>query len=262
MTHSISYRRILTSMGYYNYQNGLIYHHIRQEGGWENHEEMSRRFILKAFDFYKPEKVTVLGSGWLLDFPFAEIVERTRKIRLVDIIHPPDVIDQTKGFENVEIVEEDITGGLIEEIWKKKGNPFFPRRLVSLKDLVVPEYNPADDPGMVISLNILTQLESLPIDFLKRRSKIKDEEIDLFRSEIQKKHIDFLMKHRSVLITDYAEVITDNSGSIKTIPTLATDLPSCSQSEKWTWNFDNTRDDSYNSRSHFKVVALINSRDE
>ena len=92
MTHSISYRRMLNKMGYYNYQNGLIYHHINQHGGWENHEEHCRGFIIKALDFYKPEKVTVLGSGWLLELPLAELVERTGKICLVDIVHPPDVI--------------------------------------------------------------------------------------------------------------------------------------------------------------------------
>ena len=114
------------------------------------------------------------------------------------------------------------------------------------------------DPGMVISLNILTQLESLLLILLKRDQKSKKKNINLFRAEIQKKHIDFLMKHKSVLISDYAEVITNRSGSIKTIPTLLTDLPACQFSEEWTWNFDQTGADLYNSRSQFKIVALIN----
>ena len=42
----------------------------------------------------------------------------------------------------------------------------------SLEDINIPEYIPDCDPGMVISLNILTQLESLLIDFIRRRSKI------------------------------------------------------------------------------------------
>ena len=127
----------------------------------------------------------------------------------------------------------------------------------SLENIIVPEYKPDGDPGMVISLNILTQLESLLIDFLKKRSKIRKEEFDLFRTEVQKKHIDFLRKYRSVLVTDYAEVITNRSGSIKTIPTLVTDLFPCQFSEEWTWNFDQTGADLFNSKSQFKVVALI-----
>ena len=66
------------------------------------------------------------------------------------------------------------------------------------------------------------------------------------------------MKHRSVLITDYAEVVTNKSGSVRTIPTLVTDLPASKISEEWIWNFDQTGADLYNSRSQFKVIGLIN----
>jgi hypothetical protein len=258
MTHSLSYRRLLTRMGYYNYQNGLIYRHIGQEEGWQNHLEHCRQFILKALDLYKPAKVTVLGSGWLLDLPFAELVERTQKILLADIVHPPDVIRQVERFKNVELIELDITGGLIEEVWQKVRKCGFLNKMRTLENIIVPEFKPGFDPGMVISLNILTQLEWLIVEFLKKRSVIKDEELNRFRAEIQKKHIDFLMKNRSVLISDYAEVITSRVGSIKTIPTLVTGLPACQFSEEWTWNFDQTGADLYNSRSQFKVVALIN----
>jgi hypothetical protein len=66
------------------------------------------------------------------------------------------------------------------------------------------------------------------------------------------------MRNKSVLISDYAEVITSRTGDNKTVPTLLTDLPDCRFSEKWTWNFDQTGTDLYNSRSQFKIVALIN----
>jgi hypothetical protein len=251
MTQSISYRRMLTRMGYYNYQNGMIFHHVNQTGGWENHQTHCRSFIIKALELYKPEKVTVLGSGWLLELPFAELIERTGSICLIDIIHPPDVIAQIGNYKNV-------TGGLIEDIWQKTGRYPFLKKLKSLENIIIPEFKPDSDPGLVISLNILTQLESLIVDFLKKWSKIKKEEFNFFRTEVQRKHIDFLMKHRSVLITDYAEVVTNKSGSVKTIPTLVTDLPTSKISEEWIWNFDQTGADLYNSRSQFKVIGLIN----
>jgi hypothetical protein len=248
---------MLSKMRYYSYQNGLIYHHVNQEGGWESHQEHCRSFIIKALELYKPEKITVLGSGWLLDLPFAELIERTGRVCLIDIIHPPDVISQVGSYKNVELIEQDVTGGLIEEVWQKTGKLSVFKKLKSLENIIIPEFKPDGDPGMVISLNILTQLESLLLDFLKKRSKIKEEEFNLFRAEIQRKHIDFLRKHRSVLITDYAEVITNKSGSVKTIPTLVTNLPPGQFTEKWTWNFDQTGADLYNSRTQFKIVALI-----
>jgi hypothetical protein len=244
-------------MGYYNYQNGLIIHHVNQEGGWESHQEHCRSFILRALELYKPQKVTVLGSGWLLELPFAELIEQTEKVCLIDIIHPPDVISQAGDYKNVDLIEQDITGGLITEVWLKAGKYSLFKKLKSIADIVIPEFKPDGDPGMVISLNILTQLESLLIDFFKKRAKIKEEEFRLFKTELQRKHIDFLRKHSSVLITDYAEVITNRSGSVMTVPTLVTDLPPSQLREEWTWNFDKTGGDLYNSKSQFKVVALI-----
>jgi hypothetical protein len=248
---------MLSRMGYYNYQNGLIYHHLNQEGGWEEHQNNCRKLILKALDLYKPSKITVLGSGWLLDLPFAELVERTEKLCLIDIVHPPDVVSQVKHLKNVHLSEQDVTGGLIEEVWKKTRHFSFFRRLKSLSAISIPEYVPEEDPGMVVSLNILTQLESLPFDFIKKRSRISDAEYSRFKSEVQKKHIDFLSKYNSVIVTDVAEVITSKSGDIKTIITLFTDLPAGNYREEWTWNFDKAGGDLYNSTSRFNVVGII-----
>ena len=244
-------------MGYYNYQNGLIYRHLNQEGGWDDHHDHCRSFILKALDFYRPEKITVLGSGWLLDLPIAEMVERTGKICLVDIVHPPDVINQVGKLKNVELIEQDVTGGLIEEVWQKKRESSYLNKLRSLQNIIVPEYRPDYEPGMVISLNILTQLESLLVDYLKKGSFIKEEELNFFRTEIQKKHVDFLLKHKSVLITDITEIFTDKSGNVTYIPTAFIDLPNGQCKEEWSWHFDLVRSDFYNKKSILKVVGII-----
>ena len=102
----------------------------------------------------------------------------------------------------------------------------------------------------------MTQLESLQIDFLRKRSKISEEDFNRFKSEIQKKHIDFLKKHNSVLISDIAEIITKISGSITTTPTFLADLPASKFSEEWMWDFDRRGSDFYNSTSVMKVIAL------
>ena len=69
---------------------------------------------MRAVRIQKPERITVLGSGWLLDLPVAEISEMVSEIILVDIVHPPDVIKQAGMIRNIKIVEADVTGGLIE----------------------------------------------------------------------------------------------------------------------------------------------------
>ena len=257
MSLDASYRRILHRMGYYSYQQGLIYRHLNQEGGWNSHLQNCRSFILKSIDFYKPSKITVLGSGWLLDLPLKEMIDITEEIVLVDIVHPPEVIDQVAGLTKVKLMEEDITGGLIQEVWMKTGKSSFFSKPGSIENITVPEYQPVNDPGLVVSLNILTQLESLPVGFIKKRAKVNDDEINNFRKKIQDNHLSFLKRYNSVLITDLSEIITDKTGNVTEEVSVLTDLPPAKYHEEWTWGFDLKRSDYYTKRSVFKVIGLI-----
>jgi len=228
-------RRILSRLGYYNYQERLIFRHLHQEGAWDSHLSNCRRFIMEAVEHFMPARITVLGSGWLLDFPLAEIVERGIELYLVDIVHPPGVKEQVKSFDNVFLKERDITGGLVREIWEKtRGYNFF-WRLKSLEKITVPVYHPEEDPGLVISLNILSQLEFLPLRMIMKKGTIAQDEMINFRRDIQLKHLDFLASYSFVLISDYVELITDDSGSVQEEKTLFADLPVNSRSEEWIW---------------------------
>ncbi len=256
MTHPVQYRRILNKMGYYDYQNGLIHNHLRQEGRWDSHLGHCRNFIIRALDYYKPQKVTVLGSGWLMDLPLAEMIEKTEAIYLIDIVHPPEVIEQVRSLKKVFLMEQDISGGLIETVWNVYRRRSLFKKLLSPDAIQIPAYDPGFDPGMVISLNILTQLESQLIDFIKKRSRISVTDLNLFRAGIQKNHINFLLKHQSVLITDIAEVITRKNGDVETVPSLFCELPSGLFSKEWTWDFDLTGVEYFRSRSTMKMISL------
>jgi hypothetical protein len=243
-------------MGYYDYQSGLIYRHLNQESGWDSHLEKCRKYILKTIESSRPRKVTVLGSGWLLELPIAEIVEKAGKVSLIDIIHPPDVVKQAGEIANVELTESDVTGGLIEHLWNKISSYPFYRKASTLEGIIIPEYKPSEDPGLIISLNLITQLEVLPVRYLRKKARISEDEMFTFRKAIQERHMDFLSKYNSVLITDYEEVITGRSGEITRMPTLLADLPPGVEREEWTWNFDLKGVDYYNSRSVMHVVAV------
>jgi hypothetical protein len=257
MAFSEAYRRILNRMGYYNYQHGFIFRHLNQETGWNNHLEKCRSFIIKALEVHKPEKITVLGSGWLLELPLTEMLEKVNKVFLIDIIHPPEVIRQVINLPGVELKTEDISGGLIDEVWQKTSRlPFF-KKLKSLDDFIIPEFIPDSDPGMVISLNILTQLETLPVKHLMRKTKANEEELNRFRKEIQNKHLNFLKKYKSVLITDVTEIFTDTSGNISEKKSVIAGLPDGIYKEEWTWDFDLMGSDYNRKRSVFKVAAII-----
>lgn len=257
MAHGLIYQRILNRMGYYEYQRGLIYHHLSEHGGWNSHLNRCREFILKAVEYYRPSIITVLGSGWLLDFPLAEVAGSVSKIILVDIVHPPEVKTQVAGMKNIVLKEEDLSGGLILEVWIKARQHLFLNKLRSLDSIKIPEYKPEFDPGLVISLNILTQLEAMPVAFLRKRASVIEESFTDFRKEIQAGHLGFLSKHQSVLITDLAEVVTENSGKVREIPSVLTGLPEGRAKEEWTWHFDLKKSDYFTQRSVFKVAAII-----
>ncbi|HAM11200.1 MAG: hypothetical protein A2X05_06850 [Bacteroidetes bacterium GWE2_41_25] len=243
-------------MGYYDYQNGLIYRHLNQESGWDSHLKHCRDYIMKTVDLYKPDKVTVLGSGWLLELPIAEILEKTGKVCLIDIIHPPEVISQAGKISNVELIESDLTGGLIEEVWNKVHSYSVFSKPDSIEGIIIPEFKPESDPGMIISLNIITQLETMLVRYLKRKARIGEEEMSRFRKTVQNRHIDFISKHRSMLITDCEEIITKRSGEVNKTSTLLAAIPSFKDKEEWTWNFDSKGADYYSSRSVMRVLAV------
>lgn len=257
MGYSEKYKRILHRLGYYDYQQGLIYRHLNQGEGWNNHLSKCRNFILKSLTIFKPATVTVLGSGWLLDLPLKEISEQTEKVNLIDIVHPPEAARQVSSLKNVILTEADVTGGLIEEVWEKAGKLPFYRKLKTLNDIVVPSFELPGENGLVISLNILSQLESLPLKILKTRSSVNEEEFLRLRGVIQKKHLDFLSVHNSVLITDTSEIFTDKTGKKTEIKSVIINLPEGESREEWTWDFDLKRSDYYEKSSVLKVVALI-----
>ena len=243
-------------MGYYNYQNGLIYNHLNQEGGWDDHLRHCRDIIIRMLDYFRPSRVTVLGSGWLLDVPLAEMVEQHREVYLVDIIHPPEVIRQAGELRNVNLVEQDITGGLIGGVWDLTVHlPFF-RKLKTLDPISVPDYETGFDPGFVISLNILTQLESQIMSWLRKKVSPGEDAFTGFRKKIQEKHIDFLRKHSSLLISDYEEVVTGRRGETSASPTLLADVPRGLFREEWMWDFDLKGRENYNSRITIKELSI------
>ncbi|HVN59049.1 MAG TPA: hypothetical protein VMT63_12170 [Bacteroidales bacterium] len=257
MAYSEKQKRILARMGYFDYQNGLIYRKLNQGKGWSRHLENCRDFILRAVDRYKPGTVTVLGSGWLLDLPLKELTERSCKVNLVDIVHPPEARKQVAQLADVSLTEADVTGGLIWEVWDKtSGFPFFNKPLspdgIEIPDGVVP-----GNSDMVISLNIMSQLETLLLRRLREKSRFTGEDYLSFRKKIQKKHLDLLQKNFSLLITDTSEVFVDKKGNESEIESVVIDLPYGELREEWTWDFDLVRSDYYEMSSVLKVVAIV-----
>ncbi len=121
--------------------------HRRCRTSWEPHLQRSRRFVLKAADgLVLRDKVTVLGSGLLLDVPLAELSDAFTEVVLVDIVHMPAARTTAAAYANVRLVEADLTG-LVEDIAAGR----------SVGTVATPTL-PEGDADLVVSLNLITQL--------------------------------------------------------------------------------------------------------
>lgn len=255
--YSPGYRRILHKMEFYQYQDGLIRRYMEQNGAWDSHLQRCRDYILRAVEKISPAKVTILGSGWLLEVPLLELSERVNSVCLIDIIHPSEVVKQVSALKNVTLMEADISGGLIKQIWDLTRGSFLFRKKIDAGQITIPDFRLPGDPGLVISLNLLSQLDALPVKMLREKALIDGNGISEFRKKLQDQHIAILKIQRSVLISDYLEIFTTVSGETSEEKTVVAGLPAGSMEEEWTWDFDSGGTDFNRKRSVLKVKALI-----
>jgi hypothetical protein len=223
-------RKIPGRRGYIADQRGIINRYLREEGGWDNHLNRCRKYILESIRRNNPSVVTILGSGWLLDVPIDEIAGKGITTNLVDINHPAQVLKKVSKYSNVNIINDDITGGLIYTI-SEKG-----KRMILPED--VPEYVPSYDVGMAISLNLLTQLDMLIFEYLVKLNRGEKELYSNIRKAIQQNHISFLRKQKSVIISDVYELISGEDEQPVTNRLLFADFPEGEYNKSWYWEFD------------------------
>ena len=256
MKPTVPDKAILHKFGYHSNQEGIALRYVREDDNWVSHLANTKRFIISSVRKIRPHVVTILGSGWLLDVPVQELLMHTSRVRLVDIVHPPDILKKYEGISAVEIVVDDISGGLIALTWdmaESKIKPTFEQIISSLELL---EYKPIDEQGMVISVNILSQLPSLPFEFLVKKKLITDDQYPVFAAKVQEKHLAFLKKNKGVLITDYEEVHTDRKGlNTKELPVYCK-LPAGQKREEWTWQFDTNGSYKQGNNTAMRVVAI------
>ena len=232
------YRRIIKKMGYLRDQEGILNRYMRESSQWKTHLENTRNFINNSFADTHINSVAVLGSGWLLDIPLSELARRFNKIYLVDIWHPPQIRNRVKDIKNIELLETDLSGGAVEQLWQITRNKgaIDNSRTTDFFKLYPPLSNIQTDA--YISVNLLNQLDIILCDFLVKYGYFQQEATDQFRSMIQAFHIEWIKQIPGCIISDISETGIDSSGKESTKTLLYTNLPSGHRSAQWTWEFD------------------------
>lgn len=143
---------------------GIIYRRKKFRSFWNSHLERSRAFVRDHVG--TGDTLTILGAGSLFDIDLEHLVDRYKKITLVDAdpLLLPRWREEARPYKGCEFefLLRDISGGLIpvqREILQKASSGLNCAETVSaLRELQLPPPDPFPPSDIIISLNILSQL--------------------------------------------------------------------------------------------------------
>lgn len=220
-------------------QAGIMNRYLREQDNWDAHLENTREFILGSFRDRQIRTLAVLGSGWLLDLPLKELSKKFKKILLVDVFHPPQVIKKVEKYPNVVLHETDLSGGGIRFCWELRKEKDEQREKYILDTFTPSVPDLPMKPDAYVSLNLLNQLDILLVEFLERKKvPVVDAEIRRFRKTIQQFHLDWITRKPGCLVTDAVELNQGPGNKKEERPLIHVDFPKARRSEQWTWDFD------------------------
>ncbi len=201
---------------------------------WQPHLERSQRFVLDAADRCRDRsKAVILGAGLLLDVPLAELSTMFREVVLLDIVLLPDIRRKIKQHGNTTFIQNDVTN-MAEKLYNN-----IQQGVRELPD-AAPEISPlVENAGLVVSLNILSQLWVIPrVYALGKLPRIDEEKLDDWRRQIVESHYAFLQSLSCpvCLIADHEFIKRDREGGIVSRGTTIAGLSLPEPHASWTWN--------------------------
>lgn len=239
--------------GYASDQMGIRNRYLREKGNWQSHLDNTRQYIMvSAGNIERHGSVAVLGSGWLYDVPVEELSQAFADVYLVDIVHPEPVKVRAGRMPNVHLLTCDLTGGAVQMATQAGSFADFSEKFSSAHlDINLADYD------MVVSVNLLNQLDIILCDYLKKRFKIDESQLRQVRATIQQRHVDALPAGHSCLITDYMQVDSPVDGTAEIeIPLVYCKLPESASFKEWKWVFDTNQRYSVKNNTTFKVKAV------
>lgn len=239
------------AIGYLEDQKGILRRYKREKSNWDSHIQNTKEYICRQTKNLRFEKIAVLGSGYLLDLPIDELLERCAEIHLYDVHHPKEVLSKYRDNPKIVFVEKDITG-LSDYLYKAKKNSDVVETLNFRTQFFI------QDADLIISLNILNQLDIILVDYLNEKMAL-DMDIELnLRNKIQTEHINCLTETMSLLIADTEEIHINETGQEST-NNLFTEIHLegiTSDIESWKWSFDTSGNYAEDAIVTFNVTAL------
>lgn len=225
----------------------------RNGAAWQPHLDSTCAFVLAVAEkVQNRNKVVVLGSGLLLDVPLTELSALFREVVLMDIVCLPEVRRKIRGYRNVSFIEYDVTN-LAGRLYANRQ-----QGILDLPQVVPAPLEIFEKAGLVISLNILSQLWVIPRTYAAdQRPPLPHDQVEDWCGQIVESHYASLrsMPCDVCLIADHEFVKRDHRGSVISKGSTLYDLRLPEPDASWTWNIVPAGNDSRSSSKELNVGA-------
>ena len=194
---------MVKEMGYLRESVSIMSRYSRCKRDWCNHLRKSRATIKNAIRQAPANgKVIIFGAGLGYDLPLTQLTSHFSQVLLVDLVHTLPIKAKALFNRNIELVVRDVTESLTN-IYEGRDEIYDPRGFLEDKKV-----------GLVISLNLLSQLPSLPVRFLDQHYGISENDADRISQRIIQAHIAYLQKFDTnvCLVTDIERQVNGPDG--------------------------------------------------
>jgi len=206
----------------------------RAKKQWQSHLENSKEIIKAAsLNLDNNSEIIILGSGLLLDIPIDFLSKKFNHIYLIDVVHLKKTRNRVKKYQNVSLIEHDITGVSDTMLLAHENNE--PYSLNHSPSLKIPALSP--DTGLVISANMLSQLHLAPVYFAEKNFNLDEGQLNILASNIMKSHITLLNNSPCpvCLLTDHNRIYKNKTGHVISGENVLFDINLPTPDQTWYW---------------------------
>lgn len=238
-------------MGHLAESIAIAARHRRCRAAWAPHLAASHRALLdSAQRAPSHRRALVLGSGHLLDVPLAELAMLFEEVWLVDIVQPWSSRHQARRYDNVRLIERDLT----ECLDRMPAEPCLPSGFL-------------DDGRIswVASVNLLSQLASLPQGWLhERRPDLAESAVSRYGEALMANHLEWLSRFRApvCLLADIEQTTLDAHGIVLDGQDFRPLLADWRVLSEWRWDLAPTGELTGGQSAFHRVAALARQRQD
>ena len=207
----------------------LLSREKRCQKSWLPHRTQCKEFISDHLnESLHFESILVLGSGPLHEIPIDLLSKTFKRVVLVDIVHLKSTKKSVEHLKNIEFVEHEISE--IENLLKNE------KKLIEK----IPKTFTAENWGLILSVNIMSQLPLHLNSYIKKRLKnhFTENDVDHYLKQVTLNHLRYLESFNApvLLITDTETDYYDKKELVLETDKNYTHLKLPQALNEWTWN--------------------------